>query len=410
MSLENSARTVADRLKRQEFVEVYAHHDADGIAAGSILCHAMMRAGVRFRLRIRQDIPSAELSGGDSYLLCDLGAGSDDLPCDAMVVDHHMPRFEGEFHVNPRLAGIDGDRHLSAAGTAYIVAQQMGDNRDLAGLVMPGIIGDSQEIAGMNLEIFNDAVANSIIEPGRGITLTGRDAAEQWYMATDPYLDGISGSEEAVTNLLDRAKKSSASGGTVTDLSTLLTGAILTAASSASAGSIMALYGDTYRLGREAIEDAHALTAVIDACGKEGRGDLAAALCLRSPGDLAEAWEIARRHRTSVVEAVKVIRPAEGTTNVFEVPSAAIIGHVADILVRDRAEPGAVLVYAKSGESCRISVRLPSGATAELGTLVRELAAACGGTGGGHSRRAGATIPCSAFGTFSKDWQEATSA
>ena len=27
--------------------------------------------------------------------------------------------------------GIDGDRELSAAGMAYIVAQKMGDNRDL---------------------------------------------------------------------------------------------------------------------------------------------------------------------------------------------------------------------------------------------------------------------------------------
>ena len=44
MSLETAAGTVADRIKRQEFIEVYAHHDADGIAAASILCHAMLRA------------------------------------------------------------------------------------------------------------------------------------------------------------------------------------------------------------------------------------------------------------------------------------------------------------------------------------------------------------------------------
>ena len=46
-----------------------------------------------------------------------------------MVVDHHLPLFDGELHVNPRLSGIDGDRELSAAGTAYYIAQQMGDNR-----------------------------------------------------------------------------------------------------------------------------------------------------------------------------------------------------------------------------------------------------------------------------------------
>jgi single-stranded-DNA-specific exonuclease len=163
MSLETAAGTVADQIKRQEFVEVYAHHDADGIAAASILCHAMLRSGVRFRLRVRLEITLSELSGDATYLLCDLGAGMENLPRDVIIVDHHLPLSEGEFHVNPRLAGIDGDRELSAAGTAYYVAQKMGDNRDLAGLVIPGIIGDGQQMAGKNLEIFNEGIANGII-------------------------------------------------------------------------------------------------------------------------------------------------------------------------------------------------------------------------------------------------------
>jgi hypothetical protein len=53
-----------------------------------------------------------------------------------------------------------------------------------------------------------------------------------------------------------------------------------------------------------------------------------------------------------------------------------------------------VLVYARDGDLCRISARCPPGSTTELGPLVRELAAACGGSGGGHNLRAGATIPC----------------
>ena len=72
----------------------------------------------------------------------------EDLPPETMVVDHHLPLFRGQFHANPRLDKIDGDREFSAAGMAYIVAQEMGDNRDLAGLVIPGIIGDGQEFAG----------------------------------------------------------------------------------------------------------------------------------------------------------------------------------------------------------------------------------------------------------------------
>ncbi len=65
------------------------------------------------------------------------------------------------------------------------------------------------------------------------------------------------------------------------------------------------IYGDTYHLQREVIEDAHALTAVIDACGKTGHGDIGATLCLRSSHYLDQAWEIARQHRMNVIDAIK---------------------------------------------------------------------------------------------------------
>ena len=210
MSLETAAGAVAEQIQRQEFVEVFAHHDADGIAAASILCHAMLRAGVRFRLRVRQEIALSDLGSDAAVLLCDLGAGMEDLPQDVMVVDHHLPLASGGLHANPRLSGIDGDRELSAAGTAYFVAQELGDNRDLAGLVIPGILGDGQQMVGKNLEIFNDGIANGIIVPDRGLTPPGRDMTERWYTAISPYLDGISGNEQLVADLIGQARQQAA--------------------------------------------------------------------------------------------------------------------------------------------------------------------------------------------------------
>ena len=106
--------------------------------------------------------------------------------------------------------------------------------------------------------------------------LPGRDMTERWYITTNPYLCGISGDEAVIANLIDDAK-----GENGTRLDTLLSLAVLTAAPHTSAGSLHAIYGDTYHLEREVIEDAHALAAVIDACGKTGHGDIGAALCLR---------------------------------------------------------------------------------------------------------------------------------
>ncbi|WP_321506089.1 DHHA1 domain-containing protein [uncultured Methanoregula sp.] len=406
MSLETTAEIVAGKIRRQEFVEVFAHHDADGIAAASILCHAMSRAGIRFRLRVRAELTSADITGDAAYLLCDIGAAIKDLPVTTMVVDHHMPEFEGEFHVNPRLAGIDGDRELSAAGTAYFVAQQMGDNRDLAGLVIPGIIGDGQEMAGKNLEIFNDGIANGIIVPDRGLKLPGRDMTERWYMATSPYLSGISGDERIITGILDRAHDQ-AKGANETRLDNLLSRVVLEAAQKTTLTGLTAIYGDTYHLQREVIEDAHALAAVIDACGKTGHGDIGATLCLRSSLGIDEAWEIARQHRVRVIEAVKGARQHEGASGVYEIQGDMLASDVADILARDLQNESPILVYAQGKGSCHLSARCPHGTSANLGPKVRELAAACGGTGGGHLFRAGATIPCDRITEFAKGWQEA---
>jgi hypothetical protein len=162
-----------------------------------------------------------------------------------MVVDHHLPRFSGDLHVNPRLAGIDADRELSSAGAAYIVAQMLGDNRDLAGLVMLGILGDGQEIAGKNREIFNDALAESVITPGKGCRLPGRDLHERLLCSTHPYLHHISGDEMAVADLIESVAGDDSSGA-----ETLLSLIVLRISPFAPAGAMESLYGDRYSLER----------------------------------------------------------------------------------------------------------------------------------------------------------------
>jgi nanoRNase/pAp phosphatase (c-di-AMP/oligoRNAs hydrolase) len=128
---------------------------------------------------------------------------------------------------------------------------------------------------------------------------------------------------------------------------------------------------------------------------------------MRSSHYLERAWEITRQHHLNVIDAVKTAQPSGDAAGVYEVKDATIASDVADILTRDRANTRPVLVYAKSGDSCRLSARCPRGVSAELGPLVRDLAAAAGGNGGGHIRRAGATIPCDRIGAFAKEWQEA---
>jgi len=395
MSLDEAAGRLAEHLGRQEFVEVYCHHDADGIAAGSILCMALLRRNIRFRLRVLSRVSPAEISPDTPPLLCDLGSGNEDLPAEVMVVDHHIPHFPGELQVNPRQHQIDGDRELSSAGAAYLVAQRLGDNRDLSGLVMLGILGDGQSLAGPNLAIFNEAVAEGVITPGQGCLLPGRDEHARLYAALNPYLHRVSGDEMAVADLLE-----SASSDDGLSLETLLSLIVLRISPFAPVGTLERIYGATYGLEREVIPDAHTLTAVVDACGKTGYGGLAASLCLRATGELNEAWDLTFRHRQKVITALRSVCEKDGTAGFYEVGEAAVASDVADALSRDCMQDGPVVVLAQQDDLCSISARCPEGMEMDLGSAVREAALRCGGFGGGHRLRAGATIPCARMEEF----------
>ncbi len=96
------------------------------------------------------------------------------------VIDHHAPAAAGDGPVlNPHLAGLDGERVLSTAALAYMVANRLADCRDLAGLAAAGVIGDGQAFEAENAELLNEGIANGVLEVERGLALPGRSIAEQ---------------------------------------------------------------------------------------------------------------------------------------------------------------------------------------------------------------------------------------
>jgi hypothetical protein len=363
---------------------------------------AMLRRDQKFRLRIVSELPKEDIGSESCTLLCDLGSGRADLPEDVMVIDHHLPGFPGAYHINPRLFGIDGDREMSASGAAYLVANALGDNRDLAGLALLGIVGDGQEISGKNKEIFNEGVAEGIVTHSRGLHLIGRDPVERLYISTNPYLPGISGNQASVESVLDRS-----TGEDDPDPSVLLSLLILETGEKEGNGVPQALYGDLFGVEREVIADAHTLTAITDACGKTGNGGLAVSLCMRSIAGIGEAWEITRSYRLQVVSALDQVCSQDNKDGFYEIEDALVISDVADSLSYNCREGETVIVIGKRDETCHLSARCPKGGTKDLGVVIRNIAADCGGSGGGHRLRAGATIPCNKVGQFRSAWQEA---
>jgi single-stranded-DNA-specific exonuclease len=404
MPLEADAEQLALHLLAQEFVEIYAHHDADGIAAGAIIATAMHRAGRPFRLRCTPRITPADLTGEAGVLLCDFGASREDLPPHVMVIDHHPPRFDGEFHVNPALAEPSGGGEVPASGAAYMVAQHMGENRDLAGIALVGMIGDNQEWSGANRGILNDGIANGYITTGRGILLPGRDLTEALTLATRPYLDGISGDEAAARKLVEECSPE----GKIS-LDALLSLVVLRAGTSVVAGALESIYGDTYTLEKEAIADLHTLAAVVDACGRAGRGGFAASLLLSRQVPEHEAWEALRSYRAKVIAAIRSAQPLD-VDGWYGVGDASVNGPVADALVLSRGGERPVFVFSPGEGVWHISARCPAGVRMDLEKVVRDLARSCDGDGGGHRCRAGATISARYLDQFRKGLAEAMAA
>jgi len=384
MSLEDAARKIANRLQTMDYVEIYSHHDADGIAAAAILTIALQRADISFRLRFLPHLKKEDILVPESAILCDMGASIPDWPESTMIIDHHIPYATTAFHVNPRIEGMNGETELSAAGCAYIVANALGDNRDLASLVLVGIIGDSQKIEGMNRTIVEEAIMNNLVESRRGLLLSGRTVAEQLEFATHPFLKNISGNPEVVREI----EKSCMSTTEDSAFTSMLISEVL-ARSDASYNDVMGIYGNGYHLVREVIQDACSLTAVIDACGKAGRTDLGFAVAVGDASQVDNAWSVALEFRRKVIDAMNSAEKV--ASSAWKVSSADVASDAADIFAVSQGKP--VIVLGRTSDYLKVSARAPSDSDVDFEKFMKDTVEKFGGYGGGHKTRAGGELP-----------------
>jgi single-stranded DNA-specific DHH superfamily exonuclease len=415
VTIEDAAHELADEIRRHEFIELICHSDADGIAAAAIMGTALYRAGVRFRIRAKSRI-RADMLPDSSVLLCDLGSSLSDLPESTMVIDHHNPLFEGPLHVNPRLHNMNGDTELSGAGAAYIVANALGDNRDLCGLVIVGILGDEQEMVGKNKEICQEAIATGIIEHAHGLCLGGRTLEEKILWSTKPYFAGYSGDENAIASLFAKASKKKEENHSDRDrsLDTTLVSSLLVMCAIPYAGydQICGLYGDTYTLTRETVADAHTMSILLDACAKSGASGEALAVAMRARVAPDAAFNKAHTYRMRIIAEMNKLH-AECSTktgnqmlSVFQTDKHPLISDIADAIWNSYPRQGPIAVFGEIHENqARVSLRGTIGVN--LGICASELAEKHRGFGGGHLSRAGATVPADEIDAFMADIREA---
>jgi single-stranded DNA-specific DHH superfamily exonuclease len=390
-----------------DYVRVISHYDADGITAAGIICNALQRVGVGFHAtllgRLDENFVDNLISEDNTILFCDMGSSQPDLIDrldDVVVLDHHRPRGKLDcVHVNPHLVGMDGSLEISASGVAYMVADRMGDNRDLAGLAIVGAIGDKEMMIGANKEILDEAVANGVISVKKGLNIGDGDIREILETTTDPYLD-VSGEPEKIERFLREISVE----GRLKDLDPsslrrLSSAIVLKLMKRSPVDVINSIVGDVYVLHHEVIQNAIDFARLLDASGKLKNGGLALSLCLRDDTGLDEAHNLyVTLQKKLIVELKRVEGSIKDRKNIRYVYTidGDVTSAFASTIIRFLYTDKPLIVISVGDELSKISGRgtkLQIKHGLDLSTAMRVAAEELGGVGGGHGIASGASVP-----------------
>ncbi|HIH44863.1 MAG TPA: DHH family phosphoesterase, partial [Candidatus Methanoperedenaceae archaeon] len=311
-------KNASSMLGTCKYVRVLSHNDTDGVAAAGVMCNALHRIGIIFHCSILPQLDQSvaervNREQSDAVVFCDMGSGQPDVISKirdrVLVIDHHIPYGKLEcLHVNPHLSGINGANEISASGTAYLVAREMGDNRDLAGLALTGAVGDKQEMAGANGAILEDAVKSGAVTVSKGLRIGDGNIEELLEYTLDPYLD-VTGDRDGIRGFLSDINVRGDVNGLEEDARRRLASAmVLRLAKRAAPEALNLVVGDVYRLNREVIPNIFDFSNVLNTCGKLEKPGLGIALCLRDRAPLDEALRLMKDEQRALV---KLIRDAE---------------------------------------------------------------------------------------------------
>ena len=406
--LEDLSKQAAEAILENDSVKIISHNDADGLTAAGIMCNSLHRKGILFQLTIvgqfdQSTLDMIEKTSSGSVILCDMGSGQAELASklkDAIIIDHHKPTGKLD-HVqfNPHLVGIDGSTQLCASCSTYLVACQIGDNSDLAGLAIAGAVGDKQQMKGANKHILDEAVSNKIITLTKGLRLGDGPLEEVFENSVDPYLD-ITGDRDKIESFLDQLGiKGELQDLSDEDMTRLSSALILKLVKQGSIHAVDSLIGENYRLNNELVKNIYDFVNIMNACGKDNKSGIALSLCMHDSTVLNEAKALAREHQRTLISTIKKAQENIRSVRSFRyllLEESSGTGIIAGTMTRYLYPDKPFLTFNEVEGKIRISgrgTRKLVEAGLDLASAMSKAAEMVGGTGGGHDVASGAMIP-----------------
>lgn len=417
----NSIKNFVNEFKEiKEPIKVISHLDADGLSSAAILTKALKRNSNEFSLSIVKQlnenvIKELSLEDYNYFLFVDLGSGFLNLlnrylnDRKVFILDHHIPEnVETNFiHVNPHLFGFDSDS-VSGAGLAYLFAKELDEiNKELAYISIIGGAGDYVDFNnGFNNGILKDAIDSGKLEVKKGLKMFGTQSRYLYKLlqySTDPYIPGVTGSEEGTFNFLSELnidyKDEKGNFRRLNDLNEeelkdLITGVILKRFGSEE--NPEDVLGDIYLLKDEEPKDVREYATLLNACGRLNKPSLGIGTFMDNDNLKEKAKSLLKGYKLEIIKALDwfhknkdsfirgekfVIINAED--NIKDSMIGTLCGMITGSNVYGRDDVIVGMVYTIDG----IKVSMRTNGKVDLREIIVKIA-----EGGGHSSACGAFI------------------
>jgi len=417
-------------------LRIISHLDSDGLCAASILAKAFQNESIPFSLSIVKQLNEEvikELSreNYDYYFFTDLGSGQISLlnslsKKQIFILDHHKPEeTKNNFiHLNPHLHNIDGSIELSGSGVAYLFSKQLNPkNIESSYLAIIGAVGDIQKIeeSKLNNQILQDAIKSNLIEVKTGLRIFGAQTKPLHKVleySTDPYIPGITGSQQAVLSFLrdlgiepkENKEWKKLIHLSQEDMKKLVTGIILKRIGIEKEPEDV--LGPVYLLKNEeegTTKDVKEFSTLLNSCGRLGNQSLGIGTCLNDKKIKQKAISNLTNYKREIVQALNWFYKNKNSSYVVEHSGFVIInagdniretliGTLASILSKSNVYPEDTIILSLANtldDQIKVSIRISGFKPKEidLKQVLSEITTKIGCESGGHSFAAGSSIP-----------------
>jgi len=411
--IEKVSKEFITQSKDKE-IQVISHFDTDGITSATIMIQTLKKLDKKFSLKIVKSLEEDfiyNLPRNKIILFLDLASGSLDYIKESelknvFIIDHHEVVQEIPDNVNIINPELHDKQKISGSCLTYLFCKQMHpETKEFAKLAILGMIGDmlDKDVDKLNNGILNDGE----VKRKRGLMIypSTRPLNRTLEYCSNPYIPDVTGNIKGVLELLREVGLNPKNGKYKSlleldekEMSKLVTAILLRSPKSRDDEII----GDIFLIKLfNKIEDARELSAMINACSRFGKPEVAIQLCMEIPKAKKKAESIHVKYKQFIISGLKFAAETEKIHgNGFVIINAkdkikdTMIGTIASILSNSSLyEEGTMITtMAYYDDKIKISSRCVGRNGRNIREILSNVIKEIGGEVGGHKFAAGCII------------------